>query len=342
MKNCLVKAGKKKDVCGGSRLKSSLKCQFCDGNHDLDDCQFCNELSVEDRSSFLKKNKLCYRCYREITSTHTCNNGRVCKVCQGKHLSGLHGYKMKIKKTSDDDTYKAGEQPEAMKNNCAGIKNVATVVGEIISMCVVPVRLRHRNSQKEVKTFTLLDSCSQDTFVTEQILKELDVTGVKTSINIKTLNGNQKFSSTLVDGIMVSKQVLGARDQIHWVKLPKLYTRKEIPVDPAEVATPLKLKNGINLIVLLARLLQMMQYQLMFLLVQTVQRLWNQLISLQVKMEVLMLWRLFWGGVLWDSMEGVAKGIIPLATIELLFKMQEQIRYPGITLKLKSEGHRNK
>ena len=110
-------------------------------------------------------------------------------------------------------------------------------------MCVVPVRLRHCNSQKKVKIFALLDSCSQVTFVTERILKEFDVTGVKTSINIKTLNGNQKVSSTLVDGIMVTKQVLGARDQINWVKLPKLYTRKETPVDPAEVTTPLKLKK---------------------------------------------------------------------------------------------------
>ena len=78
-------------------------------------------------------------------------------------------------------------------------------------MCVVPVRLRHCNTQKEVKTYTLLDSCSQDTFVTELILKELDVTGVRTSINIKTLNGNQ-VSSTLVGGIMISKQVLSTRD----------------------------------------------------------------------------------------------------------------------------------
>ena len=60
--------------------------------------------------------------------------------------------------------------------------------------------------------------------MTERILKELDVTDVKTSINIKTLNGEQKVSSTLVDGIMVSKQVLITRDQNHWVKLLKLYT----------------------------------------------------------------------------------------------------------------------
>ena len=46
-----------------------------------------------------------------------------------------------------------------------------------------------------------------------------------------------------MDGITVSKHVLGARDRIHWVKVSKLHSRKEIPVDPSEVATPLKLKK---------------------------------------------------------------------------------------------------
>ena len=79
----------------------------------------------------------------------------------------IHGYKMKRKKTSDNDTDKTVEQPDAIDSNCASIKNATTVVREVISMCVAPVRLRHCNFQKEVKTFALLDSCSQGTFVTE-------------------------------------------------------------------------------------------------------------------------------------------------------------------------------
>ena len=42
---------------------------------------------------------------------------------------------------------------------------------------------------------------------------------------------------------MISKQVLSARDQIHWIKIPKLYSKKEIPVNPSEVAIPLKLEK---------------------------------------------------------------------------------------------------
>lgn len=36
---------------------------------------------------------------------------------------------------------------------------------------------------------------------------------------------------------------MDANDQIHWVKLPKVCSRKEIPVDPSAVATPFKLKK---------------------------------------------------------------------------------------------------
>ena len=67
MKNCFVKADKKEYVCNSSGSESSLTFQFCDSNYNLDDCQFYNELSVEERSSFLKKINLCYGCYREIT-----------------------------------------------------------------------------------------------------------------------------------------------------------------------------------------------------------------------------------------------------------------------------------
>ena len=55
------------------------KCVFCDGSHDLDDCQFYTEIPVEERSKFLKENKPCYGCYEEISSQHrarSCKNRR--------------------------------------------------------------------------------------------------------------------------------------------------------------------------------------------------------------------------------------------------------------------------
>ena len=89
----------------------------------------------------------------------------------------------------------------------------------------------------------MLDTFSQGTFVTEDPISKLGVSGVKTSINIKTLNGNQKQSSSLVQGLMVSAPITSPRNQIHWIKLPKSFTREEIPVDLVEITTPIKLRK---------------------------------------------------------------------------------------------------
>ena len=76
-------------------------CVLCNGNHDLDKCKTYNDMVVKERSKFLAKQKLCYGCYEEISSTHTarnCPKRRECKICLGKHLTGLHGFKFSSKK----------------------------------------------------------------------------------------------------------------------------------------------------------------------------------------------------------------------------------------------------
>ena len=150
--------------------------------------------------------------------------------------------------------------------------------------------------------------------MTKRILKEPDATSVKTLIYIKTLNGNQ-VSSTLVDGIMVSKQVLSARDQIHWVKLPKLYTWKEIPVDPSELATPLKLKNWRYLDLIAGKIASDDAVSIDVLIGANCTKGLEPIDFIASKNEGPLFWRLFWVGLLWDSLEVVAKGM-SVAAIE--------------------------
>ena len=153
----------------------------------------------------------------------------------------MHGFTFKRKSKSSNDGIDSNDP--TVKSNCAGVGCAAATFGQVISMCVVPVRVKHSDSDKEVKTFALLDTCSQGTFVTEDLIRELGVSGIKTSINIKTLNGNQKQSSSLLQGLMVSAPIKPPSNQIHWIKLPKSFTRKEISVDPVEIPTPIKLRK---------------------------------------------------------------------------------------------------
>ena len=55
-----------------------------------------------------------------------------------------------------------------------------------------------------VKTHALLDSCSQETFMLEELLRDLGVNGQKTSITIKTVNGEVNNKTRLVAGLKVS------------------------------------------------------------------------------------------------------------------------------------------
>ena len=44
-------------------------------------------------------------------------------------------------------------------------------------MCVVPVRIRDEKSNKEVKSFAMLDAYSQGTFSTYKLMKDLGIEG---------------------------------------------------------------------------------------------------------------------------------------------------------------------
>ena len=51
----------------------------------------------------------------------------------------------------------------------------------------------------------MLDTCSQGTFSTNKLMKDLGIEGTRTSINIKTLNGQERQSTYIIDGIKVCR-----------------------------------------------------------------------------------------------------------------------------------------
>ena len=91
-------------------------------------------------------------------------------------------------------------------------------------------------------TFAMLYTCSQGTFITTSLMEQLNLSGIQTFINIKTLVGHQKESSYMVEGLSVSKKTVKDGNP-RWIKLPSGFSKKEIPVDSCEIATAKKLKK---------------------------------------------------------------------------------------------------
>ena len=174
-------------------------------------------MTVDDRSKFLGKMRLCYGCYKPITMSHnakTCTQRKKCEICKGNHPTGLHGFRLK-KKNADEY---ANRNEDSLKSN-------ATNIGEVISMCVVPVNVIDEVSGRKISTMAMLDSCSQASFVTESLARRLKVEGTPTYLTIKTINGAKKVDSKIINGLKIE----GVHLDSERIQLPKLYTREELP-----------------------------------------------------------------------------------------------------------------
>ena len=79
----------------------------------------------------------------------------------------------------------------------------ASITSNVISMCVVPVKVSCAGTKKQIPTYVILNNCNQDCFMKDSIRKNLRVDGRKTEITIKTLNGEQKMKSTVMSGLKV-------------------------------------------------------------------------------------------------------------------------------------------
>ena len=214
-------------------------CPVCEkGHHDIEDCPTFLTQPVQDRSKTVFKKKLCYGCLAAISKEHNakkCSNRRSCKVCNGRHTTTLRGLKLDKKdKASIKDKKSNGKQNEKMK--CASINTYS----DVVSMCIVPVKVKRKDSINEVQRYALLDSCNQGTFILDKLAKAVGTSGRKTSITIKTINEEHTSSSMTIKDLQVANvnNVEGG-----WIDLPNIYTKPALPVDNKDITQPSQLKQ---------------------------------------------------------------------------------------------------
>ena len=105
-----------------------------------------------------------------------------------------------------------------MRNICNQVEDVSCVTtysGEVISMCVVPIKIRYQNTGKEPSIYAVLDSCNQGVFIRKALPKLLEHQDMKHS-------RNQTHSSLAVENLEIASN--GSCNK-QWIKLPKSYAR---------------------------------------------------------------------------------------------------------------------
>ena len=127
---------------------------------------------MEDRSKTLYRKKFYYRCLGYISKEHiakVCANRRMCKVCSERQPKVSHGLKIQKykKKGNNEDSDTKEKNPEKVK--CASTNTGS----DVISMWIVLVQIKLKDTSKIVHTYALLNSCSQGTFIMDQLTNDL-------------------------------------------------------------------------------------------------------------------------------------------------------------------------
>ena len=101
----------------------------------------------------------------------------------------LHGIKIEKKISKSQDEVQ-----------CASINSGSNV----LSICTVPVKIKESSGNKVICTNAFADSCTQATFILEPLRDDLCIPIRETSAPIKTINGEFKIPSKVIDGLQVS------------------------------------------------------------------------------------------------------------------------------------------
>ena len=105
---------------------------------------------------------------------------------------------------------------------------------KVLSMCVVPVKVKCIKLKKEFRTYAMLNCFSQETFINTDLARKLKA---ETNIKMKTLNGEESEEIEAVCGLKVSK----SSGERMWIDFQVTYTMEELRVDD-DVPTPEKVE----------------------------------------------------------------------------------------------------
>ncbi|XP_068690788.1 uncharacterized protein [Montipora foliosa] len=209
-------------------------------NHALEDCHLLRWKPYQERIKFLSAKRLCFGCLSEKHVARLCPERKICKIpnCTRKHPTVLHTSNVREKSLVDVGVGTGDSTDTPVLNAMANTEKCSSSLdlGEArprTAMAVIPVKIRLKSSNQTIITYAFLDNGSSATFCTESLMRKLGVYGTKAKISLSTL---EKKNSP-VDSYLIRDLVVSDLDENHFVHLPTLYTRPEIPVSKEDIPT---------------------------------------------------------------------------------------------------------
>ena len=208
-------------------------CWFCNRtSHKFTTCEFFLAKSVKERSSFVKKHKLCHKCLSSRHRTPDCKKTRTCSIegCNGTFHHTLLHYSNETKQRHEPLQEKSTVSTQTGQEKTVGcaVMRPDPHSNSDVYLCVVPVVVSHNG--KEVCTYAFLDQGSTHTFCSSDLVNSLQIDGSYSNISLQTINGIKRDCSSTVCELIISDL-----DKENLFVLPNVFSVDKIPVKPNKI-----------------------------------------------------------------------------------------------------------
>ena len=228
---------RKTGVKEGSATKETVRCPIHNTAHDLQDCRAFREKSPDEKISFVKENRLCFRCLRTGHIGKNCKTLVRCDVCSKSHATVMH------RPAPSQEAPPAGNQtpPTAEHDNrpqvivtpkCTRVCGNGNKGRSCAKICLAKAYLEEKPNHV-ITTYVIIDDQSDGSLINGNLLERLGVQQDKSTYAVKTVNGLQEVHGRKLAGLVIESM-----DSTVSIPAPTLFECNNIPGDVAEIPTP--------------------------------------------------------------------------------------------------------
>lgn len=201
------------------------KCPACKGVcKTLADCRRFQAMSITNRWSIIKDNRLCRKCLRKHFGA--CEVRTPCgrNGCNFMHNAMLH----------DDARYtQYGANIDTNNQNTIESCNTHLESTGKILFKYIPVMIHGRN--KTVETYAFLDDGSSSTLMEHSLIEELQLEGSPHPLCLNWTAGQHRFEK---ESLQVSLKISGVNNQNRKFTLPEVHTVRSLSLPPQSLVMP--------------------------------------------------------------------------------------------------------
>ena len=209
-------------------------CVYCQGAHALESCDNLFKLPFYERTDVLKVKGFCFSCLLYGHHRRDCRNKARCRHCNGRHPSVLHvdGHIPRRVDVTGNFNRPSVASPTSDEKVTSQAERHTGAGEEDVTLAIVPVKVKLRDSSRCVDTYAFLDSGSNVSFCTESLMQKLGCRGKRRQMKLNTMGDSHTMYTYEINNLEVCDLSLQST-----VRIPAIYSKSSLPVSHRHIPT---------------------------------------------------------------------------------------------------------